>query len=260
MIINSSGIGKAGIGSKGITLSIDNPILSAEPTLYFAPRLSTVTYGTGAKVANYENLGTLGDTYDLAQATEVNQPSVLSAQVNNLDMIQYVAGTNMSLKNAVSSTNLVDSDRKSFTCYVVFKQDTNGSSGSHIHEWITSGGIDAFKLALYNLGTRTLIQCGNSTANQGRIISNSKPADRDTKYYITVIRRNGDTIECKWYNNGLKLTMVETVMTGVLPVQTRNFIQDPIGIIGDYAIFNKYIDDTTNSAIIEYLEKTYGFK
>jgi hypothetical protein len=259
-MIGIKGIGNFGIGSKGIAPSGGNPILGADPDFYFAPRLSTITYGTGAKVANYENLGALGASYDYTQASEVNQPSILTAELNGLDMLKFVSGTFFDTVSNVTRDLLVDTDLKSMTSITVFKQDTNTSSGAYIYEWIATGGIEGVKLALYNNGTRTLVQIGNQTAGSGRIISNTAPTDRNTKYYIFVLRRNGNALSGKWYNNGLQLTMPETSLTDTVGTGNAKMRQDPIGIIGDHAIWNRALTDNEISAIVEYLETTYGFK
>jgi len=193
---------------------------------------------------------------DLAQASAANQPNFLAGELNGKSNIGYVAGRYFDSVSNVPRNLLVDSDLKSFTTFFLWKEDTNGSSGAHIFEWITAGGLEKFAQAFYNLGNRTLIQCGNNTA--GRVISNTRPDDRDTVYYVTKVKRTGNNVEVRWYNNGEQLnfttTLTDSLNSGNVPVRV-----DPIGKMGEYVHFNRSLSASEDTMVLADFFNKWGF-
>jgi hypothetical protein len=213
----------------------------------------TLTFN-GSNISYIEDKS--GNGNDISQATAVNQPLYVEDALNGSPILEF-NGDNLRSVGTITQPELVENG-KSYTMFCVFKQISNGSSGAHIFEWITAGGLEALKLALYNLGSRTLVQCGNTTSNVGRIISNTKPSDRDSTYYITKVKRDVDTIEVKWYNQGLKLTMAETTLTDSLSTGTQNFIIDPIGRFGESFHYNRALSSQEDTDILTGLANKWG--
>jgi hypothetical protein len=197
-----------------------------------------------------------GNNNNLVQALEASQPTLLTNEIGTKSVVQFPSPTSMGIASQTRD-DFTDSDGKSFSTFFIYKQDTNTSSSRYIMFW-AKDTIERFLIAFYNLGTRTFIQCGNSTTGQGRILSNTAPTDRNTAYYITGIRRNGNAIEVRWYKNGTEQLNIVTTLTDGLPTGTDNFLMSPTGRLGELAHYPRAVTDLEFSQAISYLTNKWG--
>jgi hypothetical protein len=228
-----------------------NPFLDA--TINYDISDSASVFIESGKITQINSLGTVSAT--LVQSTEANRAALEEAGLGGGNIANFVTGNFYDTLESFTRDVFVDSNNKDFTYFNVFKQNTNTSSGSFIMEWITA--LEAFKLGFYNLGTRFLVQCGDTTIGRQIISVSTQLPNRDTTFYVCSVRRAVDDVEVRWYNNGL-VHSIDTTLTDTLNTGNATLRVDPIGKLAQQALYNKALTDTEVSERLKYLGNKWG--